>query len=75
MNNMRLVKCWCGLVADESCGVPAVVIDLISDLTQRWNDLIKRFGDDDLMRICEIEPVVFVFEENFVELWFNRVHV
>ena len=55
--------------------MPTIDVDQIFELAQSRNDLLQFVRDDQTMRIGEVQPAAFVFEENFIDLWFNRMHV
>jgi hypothetical protein len=55
-------------IADESGRVPVIDSDESFYLTQRGHHIIDLFGGDQSMGVGKVQPVVSVFQQDFIYL-------
>jgi hypothetical protein len=71
----RFVESRGGFVTEKSRSVPAFVFYEGLNLVQGRQDFIQRLRLNDLMRLGEIQPLIFFSEQEFLFLWFHCEHV
>jgi hypothetical protein len=67
----RFVESRGGFVTEKSRSVPAFVFYEGLNLVQGRQDFIQRLRLNDLMRLGEIQPLIFFSEQEFLFLWFH----
>ncbi len=62
------VECRRGFVTDKSCRVPVIFLNQPLNFLQSVAHIVQPLGANYPLRICKMQPLVIVFQQNFIFL-------